>query len=179
LAEVGGGPANQPINIAAGSDSQWRALCGLLGEPGLPDDPRYTDPQDRLDHRAELRADLERLLAARGSAEWVPLIRAAGIPCGPIHRMDDVFADPQVQALDMAQQVLGPDAIALPMLRGLLWTGDTPSPVRLPPPALGRHTREILAATGLPDAEIDALRDRDIIVDAARDAVGHAGEERE
>lgn len=154
---------DKPVNIAAGSDKQWHALCALLEAPGLPDDPRFRTPQDRLDHRAELRAELERRLAARDAAEWIPRMRAAGVPCGPIHDMAGVFADPQVDALGMVRHVLGADGTDLPLLRGPLWNGDEATPVRLPPPAYGGNTREILVAAGLADDEIDDLLARGVI----------------
>lgn len=161
---------DRPINIAAGGDKPWRELCAALGEPDLADDPRFATAQDRLDHRPEVHAEVERLLAVRDAADWIPLLRAAGVPCGPIYDMEGVFADPQVQALGMVQEVLGVDGLDLPLLRGPLWSGDDPVPVRLPPPAYGGDTREILTGAGLADAEIDGLAARGVIVDAATSA---------
>lgn len=156
---------DRPVNIAAGSDKQWHALCQVLGAPELPGDPRFATTQDRLDHRAELTAEVERRLAARDAAEWIPLLRASGIPCGPIHDMAGVFADPQVQALGMVQDLVGVDGLDLPLLRGPLWSGDDPVPVRLPPPAYGGNTREILVEAGVPETEIDDLAARGVVVD--------------
>jgi len=158
---------DKPINIAAGGDKPWRELCEVLGEPELADDPRFVTAQGRLDHRAEVHAEVERLLAVRDAGEWIPLIRAAGVPCGPIYDMAGVFADPQVQALGMVRDIIGVDGLDLPLLRGPLWSGDDAVPVRLPPPAYGGNTREILTAAGLADAEIDDLAARGVIETAA------------
>ena len=154
---------DRPVNIAAGSEKQWRALCAVLGAPELPEDPRFATTQARLDHRAELTAEVERRLAVRDAADWIPQLRAAGIPCGPIHDMAGVFADPQVQALGMVQDLVGVDGLDLPLLRGPLWSGGEPVPVRLPPPAYGGNTREILVEAGLTDAEIDDLAARGVV----------------
>lgn len=156
---------DQPINIAGSAGRHWRILCEALGAPYLLDDPRFAGPQDRLDHRTELNVEVERLLAGRGAAEWIPLLREAGIPCGPIHDMAGVFADPQVAALGMVQNLVGADGLDLPLLRGPLWTGEDPALVRLPPPAFGGHTREILGAAGLSGTEIDDLVARGVVVD--------------
>jgi crotonobetainyl-CoA:carnitine CoA-transferase CaiB-like acyl-CoA transferase len=150
--------ADHPINLAIGSPGQWPALCEVLGEPALADRPDYADPASRLAHRDELRADMERLLAPHPSAYWIPVIRAAGVPCGPIHTLDQVFADPQVRALGMVS-----DAGELPLLRGPLWADGQAVPVRGAPPDLGAHTGETLAALGLTGEELEDLARRAII----------------
>ena len=156
---------DRPINIAAGSDKQWRALCAAIGAPALPDDDRFGSPTDRLANRAELHAELERRLAARDAAEWIPLLRDAGVPCGPIHDMAGVFAVPQVAALEMVRHVAAGDGTDLPLLRGPLWPGEEPAPVRLPPPTYGGNTREILGEAGLTDRDIDDLLARGVIAE--------------
>ncbi|MEU4227765.1 CoA transferase [Nonomuraea sp. NPDC026600] len=150
--------ADHPINIALGSLSQWTTLCEVLGEPELAGHPDYADPLTRLGNRDRLRADLERLLAAHPSAHWIPRVRAAGIPCGPIHALDQVFTDPQVQALDMVHHLNG-----LPLLRGPLWADDRPVPVHSAPPELGADTVDTLTALGLSQEELDDLIERAVI----------------
>ncbi|MFI0467954.1 CaiB/BaiF CoA transferase family protein [Saccharopolyspora sp. 5N102] len=137
--------ADSPINIAAGSPRQWEALCAALGDPALAERPEYTDAASRVEHRAALRADLERLLRAEGSAHWVAALREAGIPCGPVHRMDQVFADPQVQALGMVQQVMSAAGASMPLLRAPIWIDDQPAAVHSPPPEFGEHSAAVLA----------------------------------
>jgi len=150
--------ADHPINLAIGSLSQWPVLCAVLGEPGLADQPEYADPFTRLTHRDKLQADIERLLAAHPSGYWIPVIRAAGVPCGPIHTLDQVFADPQVSALGMVRL-----ADEIPLLRGPLWADGQPVPVRDGPPELGAHTTRTLTALGLSGEEIEDLARRGIV----------------
>lgn len=156
--------ADERINIAVGTDAQWRKLSELLGDPSLPDQDRYREASIRLQHREELTDDLEKLLATRTAAEWIPLIRAAGIPCGPIHTMDHVFEDPQVQALQMIRHTTGVHG-EMPLLRGPLWVDGEASEVYRHPPALGEHSVEILAEAGLDTARIEELVADEIICD--------------
>lgn len=145
--------ADRPVNIAVGSQRQWRVLCELIGAPRLAEDPRFADGPARVEARDALTAELELRLKTRPADEWIAELRAAGVPCGPIHTMDGVFGDPQVEALGMVRDT----AQAGPVMRGPLWLDGAPAQVRLAPPALGEHTREVLAEVGLAAGEIDAL----------------------
>lgn len=156
--------ADVPINIAVGSEETWAKLCEVLGEPDLVRRPEYLTSQDRLHHRPGLARDMERLLSTRTAAEWIPLIRAAGVPCGPIHTIDQVFADPQVRALDMVRTVTDGAGKKLPLTRGPLWIDGAPTPVAGPPPrAAGEHTEEILLEAGLTTEDVASLRARKIV----------------
>lgn len=150
--------ADGPVNIAVGSQRQWRTLCELIGAPELADDERFADGPRRLAARDALTAELERRLAVRPVAEWLPAIRAAGIPCGPIRAMDEVFSDPQVAALEVVKDVGGE-----PLMRGPVWVDGVSAPIRRPPPELGEHTREVLAEIGMTTEEIDDLVAADIV----------------
>jgi crotonobetainyl-CoA:carnitine CoA-transferase CaiB-like acyl-CoA transferase len=151
--------ADVPINIAVGSEEIWAKLCTALGEPDLAHRPEYRTSQDRLRLRQQVTDDLQRLLSAKESAEWIPLLRAAGVPCGPIHTMDNVFADPQVRALDMVRTVTDAAGKELPLTRGPLWVDGEPTPIAGPPPhAVGQHTDDILFELGLTPEDVATLR---------------------
>jgi crotonobetainyl-CoA:carnitine CoA-transferase CaiB-like acyl-CoA transferase len=148
--------ADGALNVAVGSEAQWASLCGVLGAPELATRPEYATSQARLANRPALTAELNRLFGAREAAQWTESLRAAGVPVGPIHRMDQVFADPQVQALGVVQSVgAGDDRDQL--VRGPLWTDGRPSAVHRRPPRLGEHTRQVLGELGYDEAAIDAL----------------------
>lgn len=164
--------ADDPINVAAGSQAQWVALCATVDASDLAVRPEYADATARVTHRAALQADLERAFAARGAAEWVRLLRAAGIPAGPVYTMDGVFADPQVEALGMVQQ---PDWAGPPVVRGPIWLDGVASQVTLPPPDLGEHSTRILAELGYSNAEIADLHRRGITHTPADTADRRAG----
>lgn len=149
--------ADDDINIAAGNEPQWRALCLALGEPDLADRPGFSNGRARLERREEVRSEVERLLAAGKASDWIRAFRAASIPAGPVHRLDDVFADPQVRALEMVQEVTSDGGSPLPVVRGPITVDGQIPLVRLAPPSLGRDSREVLRVAGLPAAEIEEL----------------------
>jgi crotonobetainyl-CoA:carnitine CoA-transferase CaiB-like acyl-CoA transferase len=146
--------ADGHLNVSALRD--FGAFCALLGEPALADDPRYADFESRLVHRAELDADIARLLRARTTAEWVERL-AESVPCGPVLTVDEVFADRQVQHLHLTRRVEHPTRGDIDVLRPPLTFSDTPASIRSGPPADGAHTREVLAELGYAVAEIDEL----------------------
>jgi CoA:oxalate CoA-transferase len=87
--------------LAAGNDALFAKLCAVLGRPSLAVDPRFATNEARVRGEAALRGELEAALAARTVAEWLPLLEAAGVPCGPIQDVAQVLADPQVAARNM------------------------------------------------------------------------------
>lgn len=155
--------ADKGINIAAGNEPQWRALCQVLGEPELAERPGFTNGRERLARREEVRAEVERLLAVRNAQEWIPDLRNAGIPAGPVHRIDEVFADPQVLALEMVQQVTSAADTPLPLVRGPITVDGKLPGIRLAPPSLGQDSKDILRAVGYSEAEIEELARTDVV----------------
>jgi len=142
--------------IAVGNDSQFHHLSGVLGEPGLADDPLFATNEARVSNRSVLIPKLAALTSRFTRDELLDKLEAAGVPVGPINRVDQVFADPQVifrkMRLDLARQ-----GGSVPTVRSPMVMSDTPLVYERPPPRLGEHTREILAALGHPQEEIDRL----------------------
>ncbi len=132
--------ADKPIALAVGNDAQFRKLCEVLGREELADDERYATNPARVENRRELVAELQKEFSRRTAEEWISEIRVAGVPCGPVNSLADVFADPHVTGSDILQTVEHPAAGPLKMLASpLLVDGERP-PVRRPPPTLGQHT---------------------------------------
>ena len=145
------------VLAGAGSEELWVRCCKVLGAEGLLEDPRFVDNAARVDHRDELTAELESILQARPTAEWLELLEAEGVPAAEVQDVAQVFSSAQADALEAVQQLQHPSA------------GDyrvVGPPVRLdqqvltyprPAPALGADTRAVLTQVGLSDANIDGL----------------------
>lgn len=150
--------ADGAMIIAVGNDAQFRRLCEVIGAPALAADPRYLTNTDRLAHREELIAALAAVLATRRTSEWVSLIETAGVPCGPINTIKDVFDDPQVVARGMRLTLDHPVAGSAPSVANPLRLSETPIEYRSAPPMLGQHNEEILRGwLGLSADEISSL----------------------
>jgi crotonobetainyl-CoA:carnitine CoA-transferase CaiB-like acyl-CoA transferase len=146
--------------LAVGNDAQWQRLCEALSLTALATDARFTTNARRVEHYAELR---EALTVAFRPLEVEPAVRqlrAAGVPCGAVRSIDEVFADPQLIARGMAETVRHPTVGDLRVLGIPVKLSATPGAVRTAPPRLGEHTRRVLHADlGMGDEEIRALAD--------------------
>ena len=151
------------VNVAGLGGRLLHALCTVIGLPGLPADPRFRSAAARSANRAELNELIGDRLRTRTTAQWVQELNAAGVPCGPVYRMDEVFADPQVEHLAMTQAVEHAELGPLDIIRNAVRMTGTPGTVRAPSPDTGAHTGEVLAGLGYSPAEIDELRGRGVI----------------
>jgi len=145
------------LNLAVGNDDMWGRLCRALGRPELADDPRFARGSARLKNRTAMDEILEAALAMKPATEWVEILNGAGVACGPIYRLDEVFADAQVVESGLVHE-LDHRVWGLHKVMGLpLHLHRTPARVRTPAPLSGAHTREVLAELGYAEGGIDAL----------------------
>jgi crotonobetainyl-CoA:carnitine CoA-transferase CaiB-like acyl-CoA transferase len=145
------------INIAAAGGEMFQRLCKVLGAPNLGADPEYSTDKGRLKNRDKLNAAIEEITKTKTSADWIALINKAGVPCGPIYRMDEVFADPQVQHLAIAQAVDHPTLGRIDLVGQAVTLSRTPSRLHSPTPERGEHTDAVLRELGYDDEAIAAL----------------------
>ena len=131
--------ADKPIVVAVGNDAQFGRLCEAVGLPHLAGDDRYTTNPDRVANREGLAAALQERLSERPADEWVEEIRGAGVPCGPVNALPDVFEDEHLLGSGILQDVEHPAAGMIKMLASPVLVDGERLPVRRPPPTLGQH----------------------------------------
>jgi crotonobetainyl-CoA:carnitine CoA-transferase CaiB-like acyl-CoA transferase len=145
--------------LAVGNDGQFARLCAVAGRPELARDERFATNAARVRHREALVALLAPLLAARTVGDWTAALGAAGVPCGPILDVAQVFESPQVRHRGLRVEAPHPVCGAVPMVASPIRLSATPVAHDVAPPALGQHTREVLRElAGLGDEEIERLR---------------------
>ncbi len=151
------------LNIAAASDSLWERLARGLLRPEWLDDERFAKPISRLKHRDALTREIESVLAGGDVTHWVDLLNAAGVPCGPVLDVGQVFADPQVLAREMLVELPHPEVGTFRTTGLPVKLSRNPGSIHRAPPLHGEHTDEVLSEFGLGELEIARLR-RDEVV---------------
>ncbi|MGC2079871.1 MAG: CaiB/BaiF CoA-transferase family protein [Xanthobacteraceae bacterium] len=145
------------INIATTGQKIWQRFCETAGATALMENPDYQNATARSKNRDALSAEIDRHLVSATSAEWVERFNAAGVPCGPIYSIDQMFADPQVQHIGIAQSVTKKDKNKMQLIGQPMLLSRTPSRLVARPPELGEHTSAILKEFGFSKKDIAAL----------------------
>ncbi len=149
--------------LACGNQSFWVKLCQVLGLDGLAHDPRFASWMLRLDNREVLLPILEARFASRPRDEWLDALRAADIPAGPVHTIDDFRRHPLTRHHGLARQYDHPEVGRLTLPGSPLLFSRTPTRDVGPPPTLGQHTDAVLRAAGYSESELTDLRTRKVI----------------
>ncbi len=146
------------INLGVGGDGQWQALCTALDQPEWAENLDYARMEDRTARRDEVWSLLRPIFATRTSAEWIAILDEHDVPAGPIYRMNEVFDDPQVQHLAMAQTVRHPVRGDIRLVAQPFDLSRTPASLATATPDAGEHTDEVLSEFGITAERIAALR---------------------
>ena len=155
--------ADGHLILAVGNDTQFVRFCAVAGRTELARDERFVRNADRVRHRELLIPMLDEVMRTRSKQQWLSTLEAAKVPCGAINNLAEVFADPQVQAREMAVPVAHPLSDSLRLVASPMKLSATPVQVRRAPPLLGQHTDEVLAELGLDAAERARLRQRGVV----------------
>lgn len=150
--------------LTVGNDSQFRKFAEVAGQPQWADDPRFATNKQRVAHRAELIPLIRQATVFKTTTQWVEALERAGVPCGPINDVSQVFADPQVQARGLKVEL--PHALGgtVPQVASPIRLSGTPVEYRRAPPLLGEHTLEVLTSVlGLSDEAVMALREAGVL----------------
>ncbi len=151
------------INIATTGGRIWLRFAEAIGAPDLPSRPEYATAPDRSKNRKALNAEINTYTEKKSRETWVKEFNAAGVPCGPIYAIDQMFADAQVQHLGMAQHVPNDENRHIQLVSQPVVLSRTPSKMAARPPEFGEHTEEVLAEFGFAADEIKDLRERKVV----------------
>lgn len=152
------------IIVAVGNDGQFRKFVEAGGQPELADDERFATNPSRVRHRDTLVPILAEMVRARDKADWIGALEAAGVPCGPINDLDEVFDNEQVVARGMQVSLPHPCGADAKLVRNPIRMSATPPDARTAPPLLGAQTDDVLRdMLGYDDAKIAALRAKQAI----------------
>jgi crotonobetainyl-CoA:carnitine CoA-transferase CaiB-like acyl-CoA transferase len=151
------------INIATTGGRIWHRFAETLGAPDLPNRPEYATAPDRSKNRKQLNAEINNLTEKKSSEAWVKEFNAAGVPCGPIYSIDQMFSDAQVKHLGVARDVPNAEGREIRLVGQPFTLSRTPSQMVARPPEFGEQTDEVLAEFGFSRDEIGELK-RDKVV---------------
>jgi crotonobetainyl-CoA:carnitine CoA-transferase CaiB-like acyl-CoA transferase len=151
------------INIATTGGRIWQRFCEALGAPDLVNRPEYVTGPDRSKNRKAINAEINKFTEKKSSETWVMEFNAAGVPCGPIYSIDQVFADAQVGHLGIAQDVPNDEGRHIRLVGQPFTLSRTPNKMAARPPEFGEQTDEVLAEFGFTNDEISLLRQNKVV----------------
>ena len=151
------------INIGAANQNNWERMCRAVGREDLLDDDRFASNPERMVSIDALTPIMEETFRTQTTAHWVEVLENAGVPCGPIYNIEQVYADPHVQSRDMSVELEHPKSGSIRNIGVPVKLSDTPGSVRTPAPLLGQHSHEVLAQYGYVNADITAFRDAGVL----------------
>jgi crotonobetainyl-CoA:carnitine CoA-transferase CaiB-like acyl-CoA transferase len=151
--------ADGDVIIACGNDNLFKKFCEVADCTQLLQDPRFATNADRVRNRAEIEPIIDAITRKRTTKEWVAALETAGVPCGPINNLKEVFEEPQVKARGMLQQLPHSQVGKVPQVVSPMKFSGTPLEFRSAPPVLGEHTDQVLREVlGRSEADIAVLR---------------------
>src|SRR5262249_55234955 len=146
------------------NDAQWQKLCEVLQRTDLAEEARFKTNPRRVQHREQLIVLLQEIFENEDIAFWLDAIAPAGIPCGPLQTLDQVFTDPQLLGRDMVWTVAHPTAGEVQLVGSPLKLSETPVAGRTHPPLLGEHTDEVLTVVlGYSAEQVTQLREQGVV----------------
>jgi formyl-CoA transferase len=156
--------ADGSLILACGNDNLFGKFCEVAGCPELAKDARFVSNGKRVQNRVELTRLLDKIFVQRPTKEWIARLEAAGVPCGPINDLAQVFNEPQAIARGLRMELPHPSAGRVSLVRSPMRFSETPVEHGVPPPTLGQHTDEVLRELlGKSEGEIARLRAEAII----------------
>ncbi|MBI4595432.1 MAG: CoA transferase [Candidatus Tectomicrobia bacterium] len=152
------------INVAVLNETLFKKLCRVLGVEELAEDERFKSHSARYENAEQLIAIFQKILEQKTGKEWIRLLDEAGVPCGPVNTMEDLFEDEHILSNKLVVRQFHPAAGSIETLGLPIKMDKTPLSIDSPAPLLGSHTEEVLAYLGYDKAGIEALRENQVIL---------------
>src|SRR5262252_8886727 len=147
----------RPSEVGAAGEAIWARCARALGHPEWCEDPRFATNRARMANRDALETVMNAVLTTKPTNDWVEVLEAAGVPCGPVYTYAQMFADPQVQHRGLVQYASNAELGEVPHIRTPIRIGEGVR-VRTVAPKLGQHNAEIFGRLGLSEPELARLR---------------------
>lgn len=151
------------INIGAANQNNWERMCRAIGREDLLEDERFASNPERMVSIEALTPIMEETFRTQTTSYWVEALEKAGVPCGPIYNIEQVYADPHVRSREMAVELEHPKSGAIRNIGVPVKLSDTPGSVRTPAPLLGQHSEEVLDQYGYAAADIATLKEAGVL----------------
>ncbi|MCY4578611.1 MAG: CoA transferase, partial [Chloroflexi bacterium] len=145
------------------NQNNWERMCRAVGREDLLEDERFASNPERMVSIDALTPIMEETFRTQTTAHWVEALEKAGVPCGPIYNIEQVYADPHVQSREMAVELEHPKSGSIRNIGVAVKLHDTPGSVRTPAPILGQHSEEVLDQYGYAESDIAALKDAGVL----------------
>ena len=156
--------ADGHIVLSIGNDPTFKRFCDAFGIDHLPSDPHFATNAARVENRQLVTETLTPVMRQHPTAWWVERLERLSIGCGPINRLNEVFADPQVQARNTVVEMAHGSGSKVKVIANPVRLSETPADCRIPPPRLGEHTDEVLHdLLGIGPDEITRLREKKVV----------------
>jgi len=151
------------VNIAAGNDQLWQKFCSAVGLEDIVENPKFATNAKRVENRNELVNIISNIVSSKNAQEWLDILTKAGVPCGPIYTLDEIFTDPQVLHRNMVKDLDHIKAGKIKVTGVPVKLSATPGEILTAPPVLGQHTKEILLEIGYSDNDIEKFYQEKVV----------------
>ena len=145
------------MNVAAPNQSNWERLCDAIDRKDLKSNKKFIDNTERMKNIKDLEKELERTFMNKNRSEWIEILDEAGVPCGPINKINEVWDDPQIKYREMRIKTSHPKTGEVDNIGVVSKFLENPSSVRSPAPTLGEHTEKVLEDFGYDKNKIKEL----------------------